>query len=94
MNEEFSKMLSELIGYPVDMDFKQSFEKNGINNDIVIATIQCRRFDRIAEALEGINNNLSEIVLSLDGLDKNLDGCISRTERGNLLCITGDITTY
>ena len=32
---------------------------------------------RLVDALESINNNLSEIAVSLDSLDKNIDGCIS-----------------
>lgn len=51
---------------------------------------------RLVEALEGVNNNLSEIAVSLDSLDKNIDGCIScsRDGRSRHLCITGDVTTY
>ena len=50
---------------------------------------------RIAEALEGINSNLSEIAVSLDSLDKNIDGCISVSQNGKsrYLCISGDIYT-
>jgi uncharacterized protein YukE len=51
---------------------------------------------RLVEALESINNNLSEIAVSLDSLDKNIDGCISCSNSGRSrhLCITGDVTTY
>ena len=49
---------------------------------------------RLVEALEGINNNLSEIAVSLDSLEKNIDGCIScsRDGRSKHICITGDIS--
>ena len=50
---------------------------------------------RLVEALEGINNNLSEIAVSLDSLDKNIDGCISVSQNGKrrYLCISGDVYT-
>lgn len=51
---------------------------------------------RLVDVLEGINNNLSEISISLDSLDKNIDGCISVSQNGKSrhICITGDVTTY
>ena len=50
---------------------------------------------RLVEALESINNNLSEIAVSLDSLDKNIDGCISVSQNGKsrYLCISGDVYT-
>lgn len=50
---------------------------------------------RLVEALESINNNLSDIAVSLDGLDKNIDGCVScsRDGRSKYLCISGDVYT-
>ena len=50
---------------------------------------------RIADALEGINSSLSEIAVSLDSLEKNIDGCIScsRDGRSKYICITGDVYT-
>lgn len=50
---------------------------------------------RLVDALEGINNNLSEIAVSLDSLDKNIDGCISVSQNGKsrYLCISGDVYT-
>lgn len=50
--------------------------------------------ERIAAALEEINSNLSEINLSLDNFDQNFESCISRIGSNNLLCITGNVTTY
>lgn len=51
---------------------------------------------QLVDVLEGINNNLSEIAVSLDSLDKNIDGCISCSQNGRSrhFCITGDVTTY
>lgn len=51
---------------------------------------------QLVDVLEGINNNLSEISISLDSLDKNIDGCISVSQNGKSrhICITGDVTTY
>ena len=50
---------------------------------------------RLVDALEGINNNLSEIAVSLGSLDKNIDGCISVSQNGKsrYLCISGDVYT-
>ena len=50
---------------------------------------------RLVDALEGINNNLSEIAVSLDSLEKNIDGCISVSQNGKsrYLCISGDVYT-
>lgn len=50
---------------------------------------------RLVDVLEGINNNLSEISISLDSLDKNIDGCISVSQNGKsrYLCISGDVYT-
>lgn len=51
--------------------------------------------ERIADALEGINNNLGEMKVTLDSIDKNIDGCIScsRDGRSKYICITGDVYT-
>ncbi len=50
---------------------------------------------RLVDALEGINSSLAEIAISLDGIDKNLDGCISSSQNGRsrYLCISGDVYT-
>lgn len=50
---------------------------------------------RLVEALEGINSNLSEIAVSLDNIDENIDGCISvsRNGKSRYLCISGDVYT-
>ncbi len=50
---------------------------------------------RLVDALEGINGNLSEIAVSLDSLDKNIDGCISVSQNGRsrCLCISGEVYT-
>lgn len=49
---------------------------------------------RLVDALEGINSNLSEIAVSLDSLDKSIDGCISVNGKNQFLCITGNVSTY
>lgn len=56
--------------------------------------MELSRLDRIADALEGIKSGLSEISVSLDSLEKDLDGCISISGKGRFLCITGNISTY
>lgn len=49
---------------------------------------------RLVEALESINNNLSEISVSLDSAEKNLDGCIAVNGNNHFLCVTGNVSTY
>ena len=60
---------------------------------------------RIAEALESIdktlsdvlptiNGNLSDTAEMLEGIERNLDGCISRSGNDNFLCITGNVSNY
>lgn len=56
--------------------------------------MEIKRLERIAEALEGINSNLSDISLSLDSLEKNIDSCIATNGRNKFLCITGNISNY
>lgn len=48
---------------------------------------------RIADALELINGNLSDIAEALEGIDLNLNGCISRSGNNSFLCITGNVST-
>ncbi len=50
---------------------------------------------RLVEALEGINSSLSEIAVSLDSINENIDGCISVSQNGKsrYLCISGDVYT-
>lgn len=58
--------------------------------------MQISRLDRIAEALEGINQELSCIAGHLEYLcdkDHPLDECISKTRAGSFLCVTGHVTT-
>ena len=61
--------------------------------DQTIKLMMLDKLDRIASALEGIEAGLQDVNASLDNMDQNLEGCISRGVRGNFLCITGDIRT-
>lgn len=56
---------------------------------------------RLVKALEGVNENLdvinhslSEISVSLDSLENNLNGCISHVGNNSFLCVTGNVSTY
>lgn len=49
---------------------------------------------RLVEAVEGINNNLSEISVALESLEKNLDGCTAVNGDNRFLCVTGNVSTY
>ena len=48
---------------------------------------------RLVDALESISISPSEIAVSLDSLDKNIDGCISAYGNNHFLCITGNVST-
>lgn len=52
--EEFSKALSSLVGEDVDVDFKQGFEKDGIENSLIMGVVMASKLDCIANALEEI----------------------------------------
>ena len=49
----------------------------------------------LTRLVEAIDSSLSEIAVSLDSLDKNIDGCISVSQNGKsrYLCISGDVYT-
>lgn len=63
MNEEFRETISKMVGYPVDISFKQILEEDGILHSDVIALMKCKRLERIADAMERIAD-------SLEALDK------------------------
>lgn len=52
--------------------------------------------ERIADALEGINEELSSISSSLADLSAltDLADCITRSRGGEQFCITGNVTNY
>lgn len=52
------------------------------------------QLERITDALEAIAKTLIDIEADLDRLYGNIDSCMSRTDRGNFLCITGNVSTY
>ncbi len=61
---------------------------------------QEEQLNRIAVALERINDNLdsissslADVSVSLDSLDKTLDGCVSSNGNSHFLCITGNVST-
>ena len=49
--------------------------------------------ERIADALEGIRNELAEINHSIDRIDRNLDRCIAQSGNNHFICVTGSINT-
>lgn len=51
--------------------------------------------ERIAESLEGIDQNLTSISNSLVDMATThpLDDCISKTKVGSALCVTGNIVS-
>lgn len=62
----------------------------------IVAVSQSDNLDRIANALEGIEQSLDSISSSLADMASTnpLDDCISKTRAGSALCVTGNITNY
>ena len=89
MRNEYIKTLSELLGLSenAEVEFK------GVTDKAIVGLMICKRLDRIASALEGIEAGQQDVNASLENMDQNLEGCISRGVRGSFLCITGDIRT-
>lgn len=54
---------------------------------------QEQQLARIADALEALNSNVSEMADLLERIDQNLDGCICRYGNNQFLCITGNVST-
>ena len=49
---------------------------------------------RLVDALEGINNNLGEMKVTLDIMQRYIDGFATVSREGMRIGVTGDITTY
>ena len=62
MNEEFRETISKMVGYPVDISFKQTLEEDGILHSDVIALMKCKRLERIADASERIADSLEALT--------------------------------
>lgn len=62
----------------------------------IVAVSQRDNLERIANALEGIEQSLDSISSSLADMASTnpLDDCISKTRAGSALCVTGNITNY
>ena len=50
--------------------------------------------ESINENLDVINSSLSDASVTLNSIDKNLEGCISVNGQSRFLCITGNVSTY
>lgn len=49
---------------------------------------------RLVEALELLSCDLERIAEALESTDEKLGACMSRTQKGSFLCVTGNITSY
>ena len=95
MNEEFRKMLSEMVGQELEFDgFKDAFEGDGLDNNLVTSLMLCKQLKRIADVLEDINGTL----ISMSGDIESLGECVgyvpSRHKAGqgtNFLRIGGSV---
>lgn len=62
----------------------------------IVAILPSDNLERIANALEGIEQSLDSISSHLADMASTnpLDDCISKTRAGSALCVTGNITNY
>lgn len=49
---------------------------------------------RLVEALEAASCHLERIAEALEDVNDKLDSCMSHTQQGSFLCVTGNITSY
>ena len=107
MKKEYSKYVEELCEVPGNYrgeikptEIMQISRLDRIadaleeNSSVNIA--QRDKLGRIADTLDGINQELSCIAGHLEYLcdkDHPLDECISKTRAGSFLCVTGHVTT-
>lgn len=90
MNEEFRKMLSELVGEELDfVNFKEDYEENGLSSDFVVSTIQAAQLKRIAAVLEDINSALIRMEGSVELLEKLADCVDEIPQYGNRFVVGG-----
>lgn len=69
MNEEFRKMLSEMVGQELEFDgFKDAFEREGLDNNLVTSLMLCKQLKRIADVLEDINGTLISMSADIHAL--------------------------
>ena len=50
--------------------------------------------ESINENLNIINSSLIDVSVSLNSMEKNLDGCIAQNGNNHFLCITGNVSTF
>lgn len=62
MKEEYRKIVNELLGLPEDAEI----EFKGVTDAAVTNMIICKRLDRIADSLEGINESLGALAECVD----------------------------
>lgn len=75
VREEFSKALSALIGEDTNVDFKQGYENDGIENSLITGIVIASKLDCIANALEGIETRLDALE-ELQDTAEQLRECI------------------
>lgn len=89
MNEEFRKMLSELVGVECGIDFKAAFEREGLDNDFITRLMLCKQLKQIADVLDDMNGTLIRMEGSVELLEK-LANCVDEMpQHGNRPVIGG-----
>lgn len=68
VREEVNNALSALIGENVNVDFKEDFERDGIESSLVMASVIAAKLDSIANALERIGARLGRLGRDSRGL--------------------------
>ena len=79
MQQEYEETVNEMLGATSDSEIK-------ITDRAVVGLMLCKRLDRIADALESIQQSTETL--------EALSDCISSSKYGDQFCITGSITAY
>lgn len=69
MKEEYRKIVNELLELPEDTE--AIFE--GVTDTAVTNLMICKRLDRIADALDNINNTLTNMSVPIESLAECVD---------------------
>lgn len=80
MKKFMEEIIEELVGYPIDMQLKEAFEKNGIDNQIIVTCMLCKKLDRLVDVLENINKEVSSINCDICGLENSLNSLSELSE--------------
>lgn len=79
MKQEYEETVKEMLGATSNTEIRMP-------DSAVVGLMLCKRLDRIADALESIQQSAETM--------EALSDCISSSQHGEQFCITGSITAY